>query len=143
MKRLLAATTAALLLVGALSSTAFASNGATATPFKASYDNGATLSTVPHFTCSGARIAKASFVKDSETCLVTGDTTGFVAGTFQSTTFDGTYGWGPMPPYSFDGNGNGAWASDFDALPAISWTITSVDNLDGTFTWYIVAYYAS
>lgn len=140
MKRIFAALTASLLLVAMLSSVALASNGATTTQFSASYLN------IAQFDCSGAHVVKTSpkvSVKDSETCLLTGDTTGFVAGTFTSTYMVGTQGWGFLPPYNFDGYGNAAWGSDYDGAVATSWTITSVDNGDGTFTWTIVAYYAS
>jgi opacity protein-like surface antigen len=55
-----------------------ASNGK-ATPFKVSYS----YTSVPgaQWTCSGARVVNKT-TKESETCLISGDTTGFVAGTY-------------------------------------------------------------
>jgi hypothetical protein len=123
--------TAALLLVSLLTSVAFASNGA-ATQFKTTYTNVAT------WTCSGSHVINKT-IKDSGTCVLSGDTIGFVAGVFTSTSTDASgFGWGNLPPF-----GVTAWASDYNAVWATSWTITMVNNLDGTFTAKIVAYYAS
>jgi len=105
---------------------AFASNGA-ATHFNATYTNVAT------WTCSGSHVVNKT-IKDSETCVLSGDTSGFVAGVFTSTN-----GIGTLPPF-----GPVQWVSDYTGgATATSWTITMVNNLDGTFTANIVAYYAS
>ena len=135
MKRLLfAATTVALVAAMFLPAAAMASNGALTTPFSATYTGGATT-----FTCSGANIHKTApnvFNKDSETCLVSGDVSGIVAGTYSGDP------WGFYPTY-----GNAEWQSDSSSpsmsygLIATSWTATFVDNGNGTFTDYIVAYY--
>ncbi len=96
-----------------------------ATTFKMWYPGATT------WTCSGARVVNRVSVKDSETCLASGNTDGFIAGTYQGNPT------GPLPPYSSDAT----WHSDFDGSPATSWKITMVDNGNGTFTAYIVAYY--
>jgi hypothetical protein len=132
MKKMFAAMTAAVMIVALVSSTAFAS---TAKPlqFTATYTvslNGSPTST---WTCSGVHINNKTF-KDSETCVISGDTTGFVAGTYTS----GTGGWGNLPPF-----GSVQWTSDFNSAIATSWTITIVDNGNGVFTADIVAYYSS
>jgi hypothetical protein len=130
MKRLLAAMVAALMMVSLLTSVAFASNG-NATKFTAAYPNGATT-----WTCSGVHVVNRNMIKDSETCVISGDLTGYVAGTYTST--DGS--WGILPPF-----GSTGWITDYSGgnlyLYASSWTITMVDNLNGTFTANIVAYY--
>jgi hypothetical protein len=59
-----------------------ASNGA-GNHFTATYANGSTT-----WTCSGTHVAN-KVIKDVETCLVTGDTTGYVAGTYTGT--EGAY----------------------------------------------------
>ena len=144
MKRLIGLTSAALIF-GALigPSTAMAAgNGAVATPFTAApYTTGTTT-----WACSGAHIvqtqANNSFYKDSETCLITGDTTGYVAGTYSS---DPNSPYGPntgiLPPYGYI-----TWNSDFTtefSAAATSWTVTISLNTDGSFTANIEAYYAS
>ena len=139
MKRLIGLTSAALIF-GALigPSTAMAAGkGAVATPFtEAPYAFGTTT-----WACSGAHIvqtqANNSFYKDSETCLITGDTTGYVAGTYSS---DPNSAWGTVP-----GIGYVQWSSDSpleSGALATSWTDTISLNTDGSFTANIVAYYA-
>ena len=135
MKRLLfAATTVALVAAMFLPAATMASNGAQTTPFSATYTAGATT-----FTCSGANIYKTApnaFNKDSETCLVSGDVSGIAAGTYSGNP------WGYYPTF-----GTAEWLSDSSSgsmsvgLIATSWTATFVDNGNGTFTEYIVAYY--
>jgi hypothetical protein len=117
-----------------MASAVFASGAAaapghgSATPFKSSFDFGGTNSD-----CSGARIVNAntSVVKDSETCVVSGDTSYLVAGTY---TGDPT---GILPGSSDPVR----WASDYDGAIATHWTVTYVNNGDGTWTASIVAYY--
>ena len=92
-------------------------NGA-ATPFKATYNFGPAT-----FTCSGAHVVNRNYIKDSQTCFVTGDTTGFVAGTYSGNPS------GFIPPC-----GTCFWQSDFNGVFATSWTETLTDNGDGTFT---------
>ncbi len=117
-------------------------NGAIATPFVASYTN--TYYVTTHLECSGAHVAlqKANntFFKDDESCLITGDTSGFVAGTY--TSDPGSY-FGNVPPY---GNHAFAWASDFpgeNGAWATSWTVTISLNPDGSVNFNIDAYYAA
>ena len=116
-----------LFAFAAFPAIASASNGA-ATPFKAAF-SAPTPDGFADFTCSGAHIVNKT-VKDSETCLVTGDTNGFVAGTyFGNPTAD-------IPPL-----GVVPWFSDFNGLEASRFIATFVDNGDGTWTNHIVAYY--
>ncbi|SRR6266540_773947 len=116
------------LAAAILSASAVASaNTGAATPFKAEYAVGGA-----YWTCSGARVDNPVSVKDSETCLVSGNTAGYVAGTYTGSPY------GNFPPY-----GTVGWQSDFDAALASSWTLTITDNGDGTFTVEIVAYYST
>jgi hypothetical protein len=123
MKRLgvLAAVGVAALVVAA---NAAATDGTT---FTASYtQNGR------DYRCSGTHFVTTVSSKDVETCLVTGDTQGRVAGTYSGS------------PYGFfAGEGsNIVWISDFDGTSrATNWTTTVVDNGNGTFTDHTVAYY--
>jgi hypothetical protein len=140
MKKIFAAMTAALMMVALVSSMAFASSGKS-TKFTATYQSQPSVSPAGHistWTCSGTHVANKTF-KDSETCVISGDTTGFVAGTYTGTSANG--GVGTLPPYD-----SIVWNSDSpleSGAQATSWTITIVDNLDGTFTATIVAYYSS
>jgi hypothetical protein len=131
MKRLLVLVVGALIAATlGLSTAATAANGATATPFKpAPYPMAGST-----WTCSGSHVVLSkphnSFVKDSETCLVTGDLTGFAPGIY---TGNPTGTLGPFP--------NDDWLSDFNLAPATSWIITILDNFNGTYTALVVAYY--
>ncbi|TMB90519.1 MAG: hypothetical protein E6J18_14155 [Chloroflexi bacterium] len=126
MRRLMVVTVV-LLAFASFPATVSASNGA-ATPFKAAF-SAATPDGFADFTCSGAHIVNKT-VKDSETCLITGDTNGFVAGTyFGNPTAD-------IPPL-----GVVPWFSDFNSVQASRFIATFVDHGDGTWTNYIVAYY--
>ena len=120
----LAVSASSTLSVGAAS----ASNGA-ATPFKATYIDNSFGSLA---TCSGAHVIQGNgVVKDSETCILSGNTSTVTAGT--------TVG---NPIYSFAGiPGEVEWASDFNGAIATHVTLTFVANRDGTFTEYVVAYY--
>jgi hypothetical protein len=104
-----------------------------ATPFKASYGPLPKFGVLWYSDCSGARIVNSNtgMVKDSETCLLTGDTSTLVAGTFSGDP-SGSLPWSPIPSL---------WGSDYDGATATHWTETVVDNGDGTWTAYIVAYY--
>jgi hypothetical protein len=82
------------------------------------------------FSCSGTRIIKTApkpFVKDSETCLVTG---AFTPGTY------------PVLPEWF-GSDYEYWISPGGGFvrPPIKGNIEIVSNGDGTTTWHITAYY--
>jgi hypothetical protein len=117
--------------------TAFASDGA-ATPFKATYPTPSIDGGFSTWTCSGAHVVNRVSFKDSETCLVTGDVSGYVAGTYSGSPS------GPLAGSVFGANTE--WGSDSpleNGAAAISWTITLIDNGDGTWTVDILAYYAS
>jgi hypothetical protein len=142
MKRLLVMAVLVVTALGFSVTTGVAAskgNGATVTPFTATYANGTTL-----WTCSGNHIVNkgATRFQDSETCLVTGVTTGYVAGTYTGTV--GGYfpcADGILPPY-----GDVIWNSDYTpeaAACATAWTITATDNGNGTFTFGITAFYSS
>jgi len=113
------------VLVSATSAVAAGNGGAT--PYTASWDAGF------HADCSGAHIVNSNtgMVKDSETCLLTGDTSYLVAGTYTGDP-RGTFPWSP---YQW------RWASDYDGALATRWTNTFVDNGDGTWTLSAVTYY--
>jgi hypothetical protein len=127
---------AAVAAVGFGSVTAFANSGNGAgTAFKASYTSGAIDGGTNTWTCSGAHVVNKVSFKDSETCIVSGDVSGFA---------NGTYSGSPVGFLAGSVFGAGTeWASDFDGLIATSWTIVETDNGDGTFTLDIVAYYSS
>ena len=148
MKRYLAGMLAAAFAVGFGTMSVSASNGA-ATPFKLQYLGTATST----WTCAGAHVVNRVSIKDSETCLITGDTSPYVAGTFTSGTIcpstdqyppsiQGTPACGELPPYSAPGL-PAWWLSDFNANPATSWTVVMKRNGDGTFTAVAVSYYSS
>jgi hypothetical protein len=113
--------------------TAAASSGS-GTSFKATYtianpaDGGITT-----WTCSGSHVANKNVVKDSETCVISGDTTGYVAGSYSGAPV------GNFPPF-----GAVVWNSDYPptlGLQATSWTMTVVENGNGIFTDTILALY--
>lgn len=141
--RLLALFFVVLTAVFVTANVAGADNGSTTTQFTVAYDNAAPeIGGDPGLvTCDGNRIVKTGpkpYVKDSETCVVTGQTSGplFPAGT-SSLVPD------PGPVYK--------WFSDYELFvayppftcfrPAVSGTITVKNKKDGTSTWTITAYY--
>ena len=107
---------------------ALAASGA-ATPFKATYTAPAPVG-VSNWTCSGAHVVNRVSVKDSETCLISGNTAGFVAGTYIGDPMVN------IPPFGVTG-----WISDFNGVESTSFIATLVNNGDGTFTLDITAYY--
>jgi hypothetical protein len=92
----------------------------TATPFGVSI-----------WTCSGAHIVNPISVKESETCVISCNTTGLVGGTYVGNPTAN------IPPFVVT-----PWKSDYNGALATSFTATSVKNGDGTFTLVIVAYYS-
>jgi hypothetical protein len=108
---------------------ALASEGA-ATPFNAAYTAPAPVG-VSNWACSGAHVVNRVSVKDSETCLISGNTAGFVAGTYVGKPTAN------IPPF-----GDTQWFSDYNGVEATSFTATILNNGDGTFSLYITAYYA-
>jgi hypothetical protein len=130
---------AAVAAVGFGSVTAFANNGNGAgTAFKATYTAGAVDGGITTWTCSGAHVVNKVSFKDSETCILSGDVTGYANGTYSGS-----------PAGFLAGSPFGAgtlWSSDFsgeNGAVATSWTMVESDNGDGTFTLDIVAYYSS
>jgi len=107
---------------------ALATEGA-ATPFKATYTAPAPVG-VSNWTCSGAHVVNNVSVKDSETCLISGNTAGFVAGTYIGNPVVN------IPPFGVTG-----WISDFNGVESTGFIATLVNNGDGTFTLDITAYY--
>jgi hypothetical protein len=122
---------AAALLTVAMTAPAavFASEGV-ATPFKASYVTPTPIGD-SLWTCSGAHVVNRVSIKDSETCLVSGNTTGFVAGTYVGNPTTNIPPFGP----------NAGWGSDYNGAVATMFTQTFIANGDGTFTMDITAYY--
>jgi ABC-type transport system substrate-binding protein len=139
---------AAVAAIGFGSASVFASNGA-ATPFKATYG------TTTVWTCGGAHVVNKATLpgsKDSETCIVSGDLTGFQPGTYTSDPSLGTENQSPrcvglgalgnLTPFGVTG-----WESDYFpaavgyCVLADSWTVVQTDNGNGTFTWSIDAHY--
>jgi hypothetical protein len=95
-------------------------------PFAASYPElGFSMS------CSGAHIVSSRRVEDLETCLVTGDTSSLVAGTYKG------HPRGPVPWFSQPV----LWVSDYNKAVARLWSLTYVNNGDGTWTVSVRAYY--
>jgi len=113
----------ALLVTLAVPAAALAAPGESATPFKATYGD----ETV--WTCTGVRIVKGDVVRDQEVCLLSGDTSWLVPGTY---TGDPQ---GDVPPFDF------FWGSDYDGALANSWTFVVGGNDHGIFAIHIVAYY--
>lgn len=117
--------------------TAFASDGA-ATPFKATYPTPSLDGGFSTWTCAGAHVVNHVSFKDSETCLVTGDVSGYAAGSYSGSPR------GPLAGSVFGANTE--WGSDSpleNGAAATSWTITLIDNGDGSWTVDILAYYSS
>ena len=81
--------------------------------------------------CTGTRVVqKDGTVKDSAICILNGDTSRLVAGTVKGN-----------PGYCLNAVCWPAWVSDFDGKVAKSVTLNLTDNLDGTFTQKVTAYY--
>ena len=111
----------ALLVTLAVPAVALAAPGGSATPFQATYGD------ETMWTCSGIRIVKGDVVKDLEECVLSGDTSWLVTGTYAGDPQ------GDDPPFDT------MWGSDYDGATATSWTIRVAGN--GIFTLHIVAYY--
>lgn len=103
----------------------------TVTPFTASEGPFPVFNFFGHAQCTGARIVNSRKVEDMETCLITGDTSNLVPGTYQGHPF------GMTPWYLHPTR----WASDFDGRIARLWRQTFVNNGDGTWTSSTLAYY--
>ena len=89
-------------------------------------------------TCTGEHVVTAGQPpKDIETCIWSGNVTTMTAGTFSSNP-DSPYGTWPV-----NGWGQPPYISDYYSAPveATSWSIVSIHNGNGTFTWNMTAYY--
>jgi hypothetical protein len=105
----------------------------TSTPYTFTDTSGGTTAT-----CTGNHVDTAGQPpKDIETCLMSGDLTGMAAGTFSNTP-DSPIGTWPVAAW-----GQLGYDSDYYQAPteATSWSIISIDNGNGTFTWNMTAYY--
>jgi hypothetical protein len=136
---------AALILAGGVTA-AFVATGSAAharpakAHFDATYYEGNAI-----WTCSGTHtISKSGGAKDTETCLITGDTTGYAKDV-------GTYTGRPgvTLPGSPPGSPPERWHSDYDHVVASGWTITFTNThqigysgLD-TYQAHITAFYNS
>jgi hypothetical protein len=156
-KRLILASVAsvmALSFIGVASASA-APNGAS-THYTAGPFYGATPGA--NWTCAGNRIvSNGAGTKDVESCLISGDTSGYVAGTYKSDPKLGVGVGGPCNglavgfiPFinellGIPTNQVACWYSDFDGAGATKWTLTFADNGTSPDTWTlsIVAYYNS
>lgn len=124
-----------VLAFGALTAVASADgNGTQTTQFKVTYHDGFGYEN----TCSGVnQVKKDGSAYDSETCIVSGDTSRFVAGTYESSTTTAS-GCGVITPGA-PGYGPGGiiFLSDYPGLAGkcgTSWTETFTPNADGTWT---------
>jgi hypothetical protein len=103
----------------------------TVTPFTASEGPLPESNFFGHAQCTGGRIVNSGKVEDMEKCLITGDTSNLVPGTYQGHPF-GMMPWYPHPTQ---------WGSDYDGRTARLWRQTFVNNGDGTWTSTVLAYY--
>ncbi|MHB8380657.1 MAG: hypothetical protein ACYDB2_12240 [Acidimicrobiales bacterium] len=90
-------------------------------------------------TCTGNHVEIVGQApEDIETCLMSGDVSGMTAGTFSNSP-GGVSGYFPVAALGLK-----SWLSDYYPAPteATSWTVKSVNNGNGTFTWNVTAYYA-
>jgi hypothetical protein len=128
MRRFFLLTVAGIAAVCAVSvGFASAGNGSSTSQFFTSYNdtNGVESD------CTGTRVVqKDGTVKDSATCILSGDTSRLVPGTIVGN-----------PGYCLNGVCWDYWVSDFDGKIAKSVNLKLTDNLDGTFTQKVTAYY--
>ena len=131
MRRLLLLTVTGIVAVCAVS-VGFAAagngagNGATTSQFFTSYFDSGVESD-----CTGTRVVqKDGTVKDSAICILSGDTSWLSPGTIVGN-----------PGYCLNDVCWAYWVSDFDGKIAKSVTLKLTDNLDGTFTQKVTAYY--
>src|SRR5262245_40819015 len=127
MRRFFLLTVAGMVTICAVSvGLASAGGGSTTTQYTTSYfDHGVESD------CTGTRVVqKDGTVKDSATCILSGDTSRLVAGTVKGN-----------PGYCLNAVCWPAWVSDFDGKIAKSVSLTLSDNGDGTFTQKVTAYY--
>ena len=131
---------AAVACFGFGGATASASEEATHTKFSITYPVGGAT-----WTCSGTRFVNDDGMRDKETCLITGDLTGYSRGTFSSDPrLTGTLAGCPAPAgigivFGF----KTCWGSDFDGALATSWTqkFTHKRAVPDAFTFRLTAFY--
>ena len=128
MRRFFLLTVAGIVAVCAVTvGFASAGNGSATSQFFTSYND----SNGVESDCTGTRVVqKDGTVKDSATCILSGDTSRLVAGTVKGN-----------PGYCLNAVCWPAWVSDFDGKIAKSVNLTLTANLDGTFTQKVTAYY--
>ena len=128
MRRFVLLTVTGIVAVCAVSvGFASAGNGSTTSQFFTSYND----SNGVESDCTGTRVVqKDGTVKDSAICILSGDTSRLVAGTVKGN-----------PGYCLNAVCWPAWVSDFDGKIAKSVNLNLTDNLDGTFTQKVTAYY--
>jgi hypothetical protein len=115
-----------LCLAASLATTAAA--GASTTPNANAADNAKISSTYVQYyfagssyhavtyACTGEHIDNSAQVKENETCAITGDTSGLIAGDFASN---------PGSPYGILGAfGYSSWFSDYNGVFATAWQAT-------------------
>ena len=128
MRRFLMLTVTGMVAICAVGvGSASAGNGSATTQFYTSY----TDTNHVQSNCTGTRVVqKDGTVKDSGTCILSGDTSRLVSGTVIGN-----------PGYCLNAVCWPAWVSDFDGKVAKSVTLKLSDNGDGTFTQKVTAYY--
>ena len=126
MRRFFPLIVAGVVVCAVGASFAYAGNGSTTTPFANTYTEPGVL-----LECKGTRIVqKDGTVKESETCILSGDTS-----LVESKSVQG------RPGYCLNGVCWAYWASDLDGRHAVSVNLTQFANGDGTYTRTITAYY--
>lgn len=96
-----------------------ATNGKIDTAYAQTYHNGSGFHTVT-YTCTGEHVDNSAQVLENETCAITGDTSGLIAGHFAGS-----------PSGMMGAFGNSTWYSDFNGVFATSWQATFKDAGNG------------
>jgi hypothetical protein len=127
-RRFLLLTVTGMVAICAVSvGSAYAGNGSATSQFFTVY----TDTNGVQSDCTGTRVVqKDGTVKDSATCILTGDTSRLVSGTIVGN-----------PGYCLNAVCWPAWVSDFDGKIAKSVILNLTSNGDGTFTQKVTAYY--
>src|SRR4051794_34753718 len=127
MRRFLLLTVTGMVTICAVNvGSASAGNGSVTSQYFTSYTDAGMESD-----CTGTRVVqKDGTIKDSATCILSGDTAGLVPGTVEGN-----------PGYCLKSVCWPAWVSDLDGKIATSVNLTLIANLDGTFTQKVTAYY--
>jgi hypothetical protein len=99
-----------------------ATNGKIDTSYRQAYVNGSGVHVVT-FTCTGEHVDNSAQVQENETCAITGDTSGLIAGSFHSNP--------PSPVGTLGAFGPSVWFSDFNGTEATAWQATFKDAGNG------------